>query len=397
MPSKKWKKPKLEDYRIVELTKASQEELSNLPVDLSSTHEELQSRSKLGSLHIHQIVGLSCWNQDFKNGYFLPISCAQLETLFQKKILLTVYGYIVPIMPRSTIVGRKKILAQLVKYEERYRDLSFNAASTYSYQKYAHPQSFNSLLPSKRKLPDNNGNLKRTKILNTSPPALPLGSSTRLMELYEQKLSLVKKIHALEENIHNEHVAATTRGSQNALCYCPFGHKMEFTWGVPMVYQLRGFRWHDRRVFCDGCRKVDIHKGDFYHCKDCRYDYCLECSPKFEYYNKRELDLLKGMVEKHKCHEQTVNWDSVGMEMHEPSRLLQRRYIEATTPAKDRLTIENASLKLLHAEQTQEDEENEEEIKRIVDFIRMNPEAKDHYNFEKLREHPDILMRILHD
>eukprot|EP00493_Phyllostaurus_siculus_P027290 UN27637 len=109
MPSRKWKKPKLEDYRIVELTKTSYEELSNLPIDLSSNYEELQSRSKCGSLHIHQVVGQFSWNQDFKHEYFLPISSAHLETLFENKILLAVYGYIVPAMPRTTIAGRKKI------------------------------------------------------------------------------------------------------------------------------------------------------------------------------------------------------------------------------------------------------------------------------------------------
>ena len=57
----------------------------------------------------------------------------------------------------------------------------------------------------------------------------------------------------------------------------------------------------------------------------------------FVKYNKREMDLLKFMVERHKCHEQPANWDSVGMEMREPTKLLKRRYIEATTPAEDRV------------------------------------------------------------
>ena len=46
------------------------------------------------------------------------------------------------------------------------------------------------------------------------------------------------------------------------------------------------------------------------------------------------------------------------------------------------------------AVQTQKDEENEEELSRIVDFINENQDAKHHVNFEKLRKHPDILMRM---
>ena len=57
--------------------------------------------------------------------------------------------------------------------------------------------------------------------------------------------------------------------------------------------------------------------------------------------------------------------------------------------------MENASLNLSLAVQTQKDEENEEELSRIVDFINENQDAKHHVNFEKLRKHPDILMRIL--
>ena len=114
MPSKKWKKPKLEDYKIVELTKASHKELSNLPIDLSSTHEELQSRSKRNSnlfIICDNTKIFLVTNQDLNFG--VQIRCLSWDTLKHEKRSPTFWSIFVAqmklIIPSNTLRTKKKL------------------------------------------------------------------------------------------------------------------------------------------------------------------------------------------------------------------------------------------------------------------------------------------------
>jgi len=157
MPSRKWKEPNLPDFKIVELTKTSREDLSKLPVDLSLFFEEIDRRA-------------TCSSSRFLPNFFQVdlVLCTYIRLLvlalgIQNSSTTTTFPFRVPTLKpsskttfclqftvilcrpcRKEISGRKKVLANLVKYEERYRDPSFNATSKYSYQKYAHPDSFDS-------------------------------------------------------------------------------------------------------------------------------------------------------------------------------------------------------------------------------------------------------------